>query len=277
MSADSTSRLDASRSDASLSDELGALAAALSRELARSRRRGQRRTPECAIADGPTAAPPSAAGRSSDAQALRGTATVAARARAAGDWDELAAAVAGCEECGLCRTRTQTVFADGRGPARVMFVGEAPGENEDLQGIPFVGRAGALLSDIIEKGMGLKRQDVVIANVLKCRPPENRDPTNEEKATCTPWLERQIELLGPEILVALGRHAAGHLLKSDAPMSKLRGRVHRVGGRKIVATYHPAFLLRSPHMKKECWQDIQLVMAELGLPNPSGRRSAGTT
>jgi DNA polymerase len=113
----------------------------------------------------------------------------------------------------------------------------------------------------------------VIANVLKCRPPENRDPTAAEKERCTPWLDRQIALVDPEVIIALGRHAAGHLLRSDASMGKLRGRVHRpahLGGRRIVATYHPAFLLRSPHMKKDCWQDIQLAMRELDLPLPGG-------
>jgi DNA polymerase len=155
-----------------------------------------------------------------------------------------------------------------------MFVGEAPGADEDRQGVPFVGRAGQLLSDIIEKGMGLRRtEDVYIANVLKCRPPDNRDPSPEEKALCTAYLERQIELVDPQVIVPLGRHAAQHLLSSDAPMGRLRGRVHRVAGRAVVPTYHPAYLLRSPNMKRAAWEDIQLAMAELGLPIPDrGRR-----
>ncbi len=191
------------------------------------------------------------------------------RARACTNLDGLRTLVAACTACELCRTRTQTVFADGSGKARVLFVGEAPGQREDEQGVPFVGRAGALLTDIIEKGMGLPRQEVHIANVLKCRPPRNRDPKPEEKALCTPYLDRQIELVDPEVLITLGLHASQHVLQSTASMGRLRGRVHRLGGRKVVATYHPAFLLRSPHMKKECWKDIQLAMGELGLSSPS--------
>ena len=179
--------------------------------------------------------------------------------------------VAACTACELCETRTQTVFADGTGRAGVVFVGEAPGQHEDEQGVPFVGRAGALLTDIIQKGMGLDRSDVYIANVLKCRPPGNRDPRPEETRACTPFLDRQIELLAPQVLVTLGLHASQHVLKSSQSMGRLRGRVHRVGGRKVVATYHPAYLLRSPHMKKECWKDIQLAMGELGLSPPGGR------
>jgi len=160
---------------------------------------------------------------------------------------------------------------DGEGPARVMFVGEAPGFHEDRQGTPFVGRAGQLLTDIIEKGMGLARRDVVIANVLKCRPPDNRDPLPAEKRLCTTWLDRQIELVQPEVLIALGRHAAGHLLGTDSSMARLRGQVWQRAGRKVIATYHPAYLLRSPSEKKECWKDIQLAMAELGLGRPGNR------
>ncbi len=196
-----------------------------------------------------------------------------ALAEGCADLAALRAAVAGCRACPLCETRTQTVFADGSGRARVLFVGEAPGESEDRQGVPFVGRAGALLSDIVTKGMGLAREDVYIANVLKCRPPGNRDPETLEKERCTPFLDRQIELVDPLVIVALGLHAARHLLGGNESMGRLRGRVHRRGSRKVVATYHPAFLLRSPHMKKDCWQDIQLAMRELGLPAPQERRA----
>jgi DNA polymerase len=192
------------------------------------------------------------------------------RAAACPDLASLRAAVADCTACALAESRTQTVFADGADEARIVFVGEAPGYHEDVQGVPFVGRAGQLLTDIIEKGMGLSRREVVIANVLKCRPPENRDPTAEEKALCTAWLDRQLELVDPELIIALGRHAAGHLLGSEAPLGRLRGRVHERKGRKVIVTYHPAFLLRSPHMKRECWQDIQLAMRELGLPVRDG-------
>jgi len=161
---------------------------------------------------------------------------LARRAAACPDLASLAHAVAECTACSLCKTRTQTVFADGTGRVRVLFVGEAPGENEDLQGVPFVGRAGALLTDIITKGMGLARQDVTIANVLKCRPPGNRDPSETEKLLCTSWLDRQIELVDPQVIIPLGRHAACHLLGSEATMGSLRGRVHERAGRKIVGS-----------------------------------------
>jgi DNA polymerase len=179
--------------------------------------------------------------------------------------EELRGAVAACTACPLARTRTQTVFSDGDGSRGVVFVGEAPGENEDRQGVPFVGQAGALLTDIIQKGMKIPRGEAYIANVLKCRPPENRDPTAEEKALCTPWLDRQLELLDPKVIVPLGRHASGHMLSSDAPMGRMRARVHERRGRKVVPTYHPAYLLRDDSKKKDCWQDIQLAMRELGL------------
>ena len=190
------------------------------------------------------------------------------RALAAGcaDLEALRAAVAACRACELCTTRTQTVFADGTGRARVMFVGEAPGQHEDEQGLPFVGRAGQLLTDIVTKGMGLRREDVYIANVLKCRPPGNRDPEPGEKERCTPFLDRQIELVDPAVLVLLGLHAARHVLGTEESLGRLRGRVHERGGRKVVVTYHPAYLLRSPERKRDCWADVQIAMRELGLP-----------
>jgi DNA polymerase len=193
---------------------------------------------------------------------------IRARAAACGDLAALAGEVAACTACELHRTRKQTVFADGTGRVPLMFVGEAPGADEDAQGVPFVGRAGQLLTDIITKGMRLAREDVTIANVLKCRPPGNRDPRPDEKALCTAWLDRQIELVDPKVIVPLGRHAAQHLLRTDAPMSRLRGRVHELGGRKVVPTYHPAYLLRTPSDKRKCWADIQLAMGLLGLPAP---------
>ena len=210
------------------------------------------------------AAVPSAARSAAEALAKG----VREQARACVDLEALRRGVAACTACGLCRTRTQTVFSDGTGKARLMFVGEAPGAEEDARGVPFVGRAGALLTDILTKGMGLAREDVYICNVLKCRPPENRDPSETEKLTCTPWLDRQIELAAPQVIVALGRHAANHLLGTDLPMGKLRGQVFERNGRKVVPTFHPAYLLRSPSMKKECWKDIQLAMGLLGLKPP---------
>ncbi len=191
--------------------------------------------------------------------------SIASAAGQAKDLGRLREQVARCTACDLCRTRTQTVFSDGDGSAGVMFVGEAPGQNEDEQGVPFVGRAGALLTDIIEKGMGLERPKVYIANVLKCRPPDNREPAPHEKALCTGFLARQIELVAPRVIVPLGRHAANQLLGTDASMGALRGRVHERDGRRIVPTFHPAYLLRSPSEKKECWKDIQVAMGELGL------------
>jgi len=194
------------------------------------------------------------------------------------DLEGLRAVVAACTACPLAETRTQTVFADGSERARVLFIGEAPGQNEDRQGVPFVGRAGGLLTDIVTKGMGLARAEVYIANVLKCRPPENRDPEASEKACCTPFLDRQIELVDPEVIITLGLHATRHVLGSKESMGRLRGRVHLRGARRVVATYHPAYLLRSPHMKKACWEDIQLAMGELGLSpaeQPGGARRDG--
>lgn len=191
-----------------------------------------------------------------------------ARAKTCTTLEELRAAVAGCTACELCLTRTQTVFMDGKGTKRILFVGEAPGADEDRTGVPFVGRAGQLLTDIITKGMGLARDEVWIANVVKCRPPENRDPTTAEKELCTPWFDRQVELMDPALVLPLGRHAAMHVLGLEDSMGAMRGAVHTRAGRPVVATYHPAYLLRSPGEKKECWKDIQRAMEVLGLPLP---------
>jgi DNA polymerase len=202
---------------------------------------------------------------------------VRSQAAACSDLESLAAAVSKCEACELAKTRTQTVFMDGRGTTGLLFVGEAPGADEDRIGLPFVGRAGQLLTDIITKGMGLAREDVHIANVLKCRPPGNRDPTVPEKETCTPWLERQIELTAPRAIVPLGKHASNFLLGLDpeTPMGRTRGRVHVRGGRPLVPTFHPAYLLRNPGDKKECWKDIQVAMGVLGIDPPKPKPSSG--
>jgi DNA polymerase len=231
----------------------------------------QNQPPQRAAAPGAALSPARQAAQSAlDAAHLQAR-QIRARAQACADLPSLQAAVAACTACGLCRTRTQTVFSDGDGRVPVMFIGEAPGANEDQQGVPFVGRAGALLTDIITKGMGLSRKDVVIANVLKCRPPDNRDPSEAEKILCTPWLDRQIELVNPKVLIPLGAHAAQHVLQVQGTIGTLRGRVHEQAGRKVVPTFHPAYLLRSPGEKAECWKDIQLAMSELGL-----RRSGQT-
>ncbi len=184
--------------------------------------------------------------------------------------EELAQRVAACRACELCQGRNQVVPGEGAPQARILFVGEAPGADEDRSGRPFVGRAGQLLTRIIEDGIGLPRGEVYIANILKCRPPGNRDPLPAEKAACTPFLEEQIRLLQPELLVALGRHAAGHLLATDASLSRLRGRLHQrpAGGPPVLVTYHPAYLLRTPAAKRDCWLDIQLGMRHLGIPLP---------
>jgi uracil-DNA glycosylase family 4 len=175
-------------------------------------------------------------------------------------WQQLAQEVSVCTRCELHRGRTQTVFGVGRRDARLLVVGEAPGAEEDRQGEPFVGRAGILLNAML-RAIGLARADIYIANILKCRPPENRDPKPEETAECTPYLERQIELIAPLAALAVGRIAAQHLLQSDEPIGRLRGKVLSFGARRIplVVTYHPAYLLRSPLAKSKSWQDLCLL------------------
>ncbi|HEX7044236.1 MAG TPA: uracil-DNA glycosylase [Burkholderiales bacterium] len=174
------------------------------------------------------------------------------------DWETLARRVAACTACGLHRTRTQTVFGVGNRRARWIFVGEAPGAEEDRQGEPFVGAAGQLLNAMLE-AIGLRREDVYIANVLKCRPPGNRDPQPQEVERCEPFLARQIELIGPRLIVALGRHAAHNLLKTDAPLARLRGQRLTYRGTPLVVTFHPAYLLRNPADKRRAWDDLCLA------------------
>lgn len=173
-----------------------------------------------------------------------------------------------CTRCKLHKQgRKQIVFGVGNPNAELMFIGEAPGADEDEQGEPFVGRAGQLLTNMI-KAMGLRREDVYIANIIKCRPPGNRTPERDECETCSPFLMRQIEVIGPKVLVALGAVAAKTLLAVNAPMSELRGRWFDFRGTKLAVTYHPAFLLRDPRQKKETWKDLQMVMKDLGLKIP---------
>lgn len=186
-----------------------------------------------------------------------------------------AAEVAQCVRCPhLAKTRTQTVFGCGAPTARLMFIGEAPGADEDRLGEPFVGRAGQLLTDMITKGMGLRREDVYIANILKCRPPENRTPTMEEAANCSSYLEHQIAVIRPEFLCLLGKTAAIGVLGVDpaTTMGRLRGRWHRHRGIKTLVTYHPSYLLRNPPSKKDAWEDLQLLMKEMGLSVPGRRK-----
>lgn len=183
--------------------------------------------------------------------------------------DVLAEEIAGCTQCSaLAESRTQTVFCDGKAGAELCFVGEAPGADEDRQGVPFVGRAGQLLTKIIE-ACNLKREDVYICNVLKCRPPDNRNPQMDEVENCRPYLERQLEILKPKMLVALGKYAAAYLLNrrpEDTPITKLRGEIHLYCGIPVMITLHPAYLLRNPAAKKDVWEDMKTVMRELGRP-----------
>jgi uracil-DNA glycosylase len=174
-----------------------------------------------------------------------------------------------CTRCVLHKQgRKQIVFGVGNPKADLMFIGEAPGADEDQQGEPFVGRAGQLLNNMI-KAMGLLREDVYIANIIKCRPPGNRTPERDECETCSPFLMRQIAVIKPKVIVALGAVAAKTLLAVNAPMAELRGRWYDFRGTKMAVTYHPAFLLRDPRQKKEAWKDLQRVMKELGLPIPA--------
>lgn len=177
------------------------------------------------------------------------------------DWEGLRAAVQTCTRCKLCSTRTQTVFGVGVENAPLMVVGEGPGADEDAQGEPFVGRAGKLLDEML-KSIGRSRKDnVFIANVVKCRPPGNRDPESDEAEACRPFLEQQIELVKPKIIVALGRIAAQRLLQTDEPLSKLRGPIHHYGPLKtpLFITYHPAYLLRAPREKSKSWEDLKKI------------------
>lgn len=180
------------------------------------------------------------------------------------DWESLRAEVQPCTRCALHLGRTQTVFGVGALDAEWLVIGEAPGAEEDLRGEPFVGRAGGLLNAML-RAIGLPRESVFIANVLKCRPPGNRDPKPDEVAACLPYLQRQVALLKPRIMLAVGRIAAQNLLATDAPLARLRGRVHRFGpqGIPLIVTYHPAYLLRSPSEKRKAWEDLKFARATL--------------
>jgi DNA polymerase len=185
----------------------------------------------------------------------------AIEARVASDglgWDELRQCIADCTRCGLAQSRTQTVFGVGNENADWMIIGEAPGAEEDRRGEPFVGRAGKMLDEML-RAIGERRNSVFIANILKCRPPHNRDPKPEEAAECRDYLERQIELVRPRIILAVGKIAAQNLLGSDEPVGRMRGRPHDLNGIPLVVTYHPAYLLRSPSQKRKSWSDLCLA------------------
>jgi uracil-DNA glycosylase family 4 len=175
-----------------------------------------------------------------------------------------------CTRCKLHRTRNKIVFGDGNPKAELVFVGEGPGHDEDMQGLPFVGRAGKLLTQMIE-AMGLQRKDVYICNVVKCRPPENRAPEKDEVGECSPFLLRQIDAIAPKVIVCLGSTAAQTVLETNRGISQFRGQWLEFRGRKLMATYHPAYLLRNPSAKSEVWKDLQKVMAVLGLEAKKGK------
>lgn len=177
--------------------------------------------------------------------------------------------VAACTRCAeLARSRRQTVFGVGNPHARLAFLGEAPGLDEDRQGEPFVGAAGRLLTDIIQKGMKLRRGEVYILNILRCRPPDNRNPLPVEAANCREYLDRQLAVIQPEFICCLGAVAAQNLLETTASIGKLRGRFHDYNGIRVLCTYHPAYLLRNPAAKRPTWEDMQLLMAEMGIELP---------
>ena len=185
--------------------------------------------------------------------------------------EKLKGSFAECNKCGLASTRTNIVFGDGNADTRLMFIGEGPGPDEDAQGLPFVGRSGQLLTKMIN-AMGLSRQQVYIANIVKCRPPSNRDPLMEEAQACIGYLRSQIQIINPEIIVCLGSISLNFLLQPEGKVklgiSKLRGTWQDFYGYKVLPTFHPAYLLRNPSKKREAWQDLQVVMKELGLEVP---------
>lgn len=195
-----------------------------------------------------------------EAPALQTIAVVTGASRAAETLDEIQVDIgAACMRCKLCSLgRTQIVYGKGHAKARLMFVGEAPGEEEDAKGEPFVGRSGQLLTKIIE-AIGLSREQVYIANVIKCRPPNNRNPEPDEVASCEPYLFRQIDVIGPRVIVPLGKFAAQSLLKTGDPITKLRGRQFDYRGAVLIPTFHPAYLLRNPSAKREVWDDMKRV------------------
>jgi uracil-DNA glycosylase family 4 len=193
-----------------------------------------------------------------------------------GTLGELRAVLGDCRRCKLCDQRTNIVFGVGNPDAELMFVGEGPGEDEDREGVPFVGRAGRLLTDIIEKGMGMKRDQVYIANVIKCRPPGNRNPEPDEIAACEQFLARQVDLVAPRVIVTLGKFASHVLLRTATPITRMRGTWHTYGEIPVMPTFHPAYLLRTPSGKREVWEDVKAVLARLGRPVPErGSRGRG--
>lgn len=187
-----------------------------------------------------------------------------AKASSCKNLEELVQHIGPCTRCKLHKQRNNIVFGVGNPKAELMFIGEGPGADEDEQGIPFVGRAGQLLTKMIE-AMGLTRDDIYIANVVKCRPPENRNPEEDEIAACSPFLEEQIRLINPKVIVCLGKFAAQTILKTEITISRLRGNFHDRNGIPVMPTFHPAYLLRNPEMKRPAWEDLKMVMDKLGM------------
>ena len=185
--------------------------------------------------------------------------------------ERIRADIGDCKRCRLCERRTNIVFGDGNGKAELVFIGEGPGHDEDVQGLPFVGRAGKLLTQMIE-AMGLQRRDVYICNVVKCRPPENRAPEKDEIAICSPFLLRQLDVIQPKVIVCLGAVALKALLGAERGITHLRGQWLEYRGTRLMPTYHPAYLLRNPSAKSDVWKDLQKVMNVLGLPPKKGAR-----
>jgi DNA polymerase len=203
-----------------------------------------------------------------------GVSPVATTGAAAADLSALRERIGDCRRCELAAGRAELVFGEGAAAARLMFVGEGPGHEEDLSGRPFVGAAGQLLDRMIA-AIGLAREQVYICNVVKCRPPNNRDPLPDEAATCGRFLREQIAIVAPEVIVALGRPAAQFLLQTDAPIGALRGRFHDLGGIALMPTYHPAYLLRNATAKRPVWEDLKQVIERLGLAGASPGRGGG--
>ncbi len=245
-------------SEGSDTEELAALATTLKRHLERRQRAGLRYLPKV------LAPLPRAAASRGNSDIMAGTELdMLAETHAAIEaesLEDLRAAIGDCQRCKLCSGRTNLVFGVGNPHAKLMFVGEGPGRDEDLKGEPFVGRAGQLLTDIITKGMELKREDVYICNVVKCRPPDNRNPEPDEVAACEPFLKKQIDIVRPDIIVGLGKFAVQTLLNSKVPISKLRGVWASYHGIRLMPTFHPAYLLRNPADKKLVWEDIKQVI-----------------
>jgi len=239
-------------------EELAALTTTLKRHLQRRQRAGVGYLPKAAPA------PVKTASVSETPDLLAGTESAMLADTRSGlqaeSLDQLRAVIGDCQRCKLCSGRTHIVFGVGDPQAKLMFVGEGPVRDEDLQGDPFVGRAGQLLTDIITKGMGLRREDVYICNVVKCRPPDNRNPEPDEVAACEPFLKKQIDIVRPDIIVGLGKFAVQTLLGSKVPISKLRGVWASYHGIKLMPTFHPAYLLRNPADKKLVWEDIKQVI-----------------